>query len=100
MALAITTTEIALPANAPVLAVLQASGNAGPVLWSLMSGTKLPGGLMLDQSGRITGTAGIAGTFTFTVSATDTGPIQPAEGGAGTQGPATSVGASVTITLS
>jgi hypothetical protein len=100
LALAITTTTLDLPATQPVLAPLEASGNAGPVRWSLMSGTNMPGGLRLNSTGWIEGTAGISGTFSITVSAFDTGAIQQADGGAGTQVPGPTVGADVTLVLS
>ncbi|WP_435102361.1 putative Ig domain-containing protein [Halarchaeum sp. P4] len=50
---------------------LGATGGTAPLSWSLTSGT-LPPGLSLDtDTGRITGTPTSAGTYTFTVTATD-----------------------------
>jgi hypothetical protein len=49
---------------------LTASGGQAPYSFSLASGA-LPAGLTLNSSGSITGTPTAAGTFTFTVSGTD-----------------------------
>ncbi len=52
-------------------ATLSATGGTQPYTWSLFSGS-LPQGLSLgSSSGRISGTPGAAGTFSFTVRATD-----------------------------
>ncbi|MBQ4432231.1 MAG: putative Ig domain-containing protein, partial [Synergistaceae bacterium] len=49
----------------------KASGGASPYVWSIGAG-KLPDGLKLNSStGKITGVASKAGTFTFTVKAKD-----------------------------
>lgn len=50
---------------------LAASGGTTPYTWSLVSGSSLPGGLSLSQSGLISGTPAAAGTFSFTVKVTD-----------------------------
>lgn len=100
MSLAITTTSISLPANQPVLYQMAASGASGPVLWALQSGTRPPGGLSMDKTGRILGTAGITGTFTFVAAATDTGALDPSEGGEAMHTPGPTVGATITLTLS
>jgi len=49
---------------------LAATGGTPPYTWSLLSGA-LPGGLTLSAGGAISGTAGAAGTFPFTVKVTD-----------------------------
>ena len=49
---------------------LQATGGAGTYVWSLAS-TALPAGLSLNSSGTLAGTPSAAGTFTFTVRASD-----------------------------
>lgn len=49
--------------------VLSASGGAGPYMWSVSSG--LPGGVTLNSNGTLSGAPTHAGTFTFTVTATD-----------------------------
>src|SRR5262249_22461366 len=49
---------------------LGASGGASPYTWTLDSGA-LPGGLPLGSAGSVTGTPTAAGTFGFTVKATD-----------------------------
>ena len=50
---------------------LKAEGTA-PVAWKLKDGTKLPDGLTLDSSGRLSGTPQKAGTFPFTLTASNT----------------------------
>ena len=50
-----------------------ASGGTAPYSYSLLSGT-LPTGLSLSAGGAITGTPTAAGSFTFTVQATDATP--------------------------
>jgi hypothetical protein len=49
---------------------LQATGGAGSYVWSL-AGAALPAGLSLNSSGTLAGTPSMAGTFTFTVRASD-----------------------------
>jgi hypothetical protein len=49
---------------------LNATGGTAPYTWSISAGA-LPGGLTLSSSGAITGTPTTAGTFDFTVKATD-----------------------------
>jgi Putative Ig domain len=51
-------------------ATLAAVGGAAPYTWSLASGS-LPPGLGISPIGTITGTPSAAGTFTFSVKATD-----------------------------
>lgn len=56
-------------------ATLATSGGTGPYTWKLASGSKLPSGLTLSSAGVISGTLNssvAAGTYTFTVQATDT----------------------------
>lgn len=55
---------------AQTLTGTSASGTA--LTWSLANGTSLPPGISLAANGAITGTPTQAGTFTFTVKATDT----------------------------
>jgi hypothetical protein len=55
------------------LATLAAEGGVPPYAWSLVGGT-LPAGLSLNtNTGTITGTPGIIGTYNFTVRASDAG---------------------------
>ncbi len=49
---------------------LSASGGTTPYTWTIASGS-LPPGLSLSPNGKITGTPSDAGSFTFTVRATD-----------------------------
>ena len=73
--LAITTTTLPQgTVTAAYSATLQSSGGNPPVTWSLATGSSLPGGLTLSSAGVISGTPTIAGTFTFTVQATDATP--------------------------
>ena len=51
-------------------ASMQASGGAGPYAWSSNSG-HLPEGLSISNAGQIFGWPAVAGTFTFTVIASD-----------------------------
>src|SRR5208282_1299197 len=51
-------------------ATLQAAGGTPPYQWVLTAGA-LPGGLGLASTGTISGTPAAAGSFTFTVQATD-----------------------------
>lgn len=50
--------------------IICASGGTAPYAFSVSSGA-LPGGLILNGTGAITGTPDSAGTFTFTITATD-----------------------------
>jgi hypothetical protein len=64
---------LTLPAATPGVAYSQtlvASGGAAPYLYQVIAGT-LPTGLSLSASGQLTGMPTGAGTFTFTVRATD-----------------------------
>ncbi|MCL2695070.1 MAG: putative Ig domain-containing protein [Clostridiales bacterium] len=68
---AITTTD--LPNGTKDIAyseTLAATGNA-PINWSLEEGDELPTGLTLSEGGVISGTPTEAGTFTFTVTASN-----------------------------
>ena len=57
--------------SSPYSATLAASGGTSPYTWSILSGS-LPASLTLNPStGAITGTPTTAGTFNFTVRATD-----------------------------
>jgi hypothetical protein len=70
---AITVSPASLPSGFVGLAYNQAltqSGGAGAINWSLSAGA-LPGGLSLSAGGVITGTPTTAGTFSFSVLATD-----------------------------
>lgn len=49
---------------------ITASGGSAPYTYSLLSGS-LPGGLTLSNSGNLSGTPNAAGSFSFTVQATD-----------------------------
>ena len=54
----------------PYLRRLQATGGTPPYQWAVTSGA-LPSGMSLWSTGELTGTPGAAGTFRFSVSATD-----------------------------
>ena len=70
--LTITTSSLpAAPQGAAYSQNLTASGGNGGYRWSLSAGA-LPAGLVLDQSGRISGTA-TGGSSSFTVQVTDSG---------------------------
>jgi Putative Ig domain len=58
--------------NAPYSAVVQEGGGTGSVTWAL-SGGGLPPGMTFGGGGALSGTPSAAGTFSFTVTATDTG---------------------------
>lgn len=65
--------EVGVPFRLP----LSASGGAGTYTWSV-SGGALPRGLALSADGTIAGTPSLAGTYAFTVSASDTeGRVAP-----------------------
>ncbi len=67
------TTAATLPGaslNAGYTQTLSASGGTAPYTWALTAGA-LPSGLSLSSAGAITGAAKAAGTFQFTVTATD-----------------------------
>jgi hypothetical protein len=51
-------------------AAFAVNGGVPPYLWTLTAGT-LPAGMVLSQSGKITGSAFEAGTFTFTATVRD-----------------------------
>jgi hypothetical protein len=55
---------------------LTATGGTAPLVWSLPSGSALPGGLSLSSSGVISGTSSVAGTFSFSVQVADTSSPQ------------------------
>ncbi len=57
--------------GAAFLQPLAASGGLGNVTWSVAAGSSLPAGLVLDPAGSITGTPSVAGTFSFSLTATD-----------------------------
>lgn len=74
VAAAVAITTSSLPASVVGGAysqALAATGGTAPYTWTLVSGA-LPGGLGLSSSGTISGTCTTAGTFNFTVRATDT----------------------------
>ena len=50
---------------------LSASGGTSPYTWGVVGGV-LPPGIVLNTNGTFSGTAVVVGTYTFTVSATDT----------------------------
>jgi large repetitive protein len=51
---------------------LSARGGSPGYAWAVTGGA-LPTGVALDSYGHLTGTPTVAGTYTFTVTATDTG---------------------------
>jgi hypothetical protein len=57
--------------GAPYADQLSATGGTGTIVFALASGTTLPPGLSLSSTGLISGTPSAAGTFPFTVTATD-----------------------------
>jgi hypothetical protein len=61
----------------PYRAQLQARGGGRALTWSLAAGA-LPQGLQLNMNGLISGTASVAGTFSFNVEVTD-GAMPPAK---------------------
>lgn len=63
----------------PYTATLAASGGVLPYQWSIVGGTLPPGLEMNPASGSITGTAAVAGTYSFTAQVTDAdSPVQSA----------------------
>ena len=71
--LAVATTSLPPAAyNVPYGGQLQTAGGTGNVNWALTGGG-LPPGLTLSANGAIAGTPSAAGTFTFSVTAIDTG---------------------------
>ena len=83
----LTITPPTLPSGkgaSPYSQTLSAAGGTAPYTFSLASGA-LPAGLVLNtQSGILSGTPTVSGTFTFTVKATDsstgTGPFSATQG--------------------
>jgi len=70
------TTPSPLPAGAVGAAYnmqLASSGGTGAVTWAVPAGSTLPAGLTLSTAGVLAGTPTAAGTFTFNVTATDSG---------------------------
>jgi hypothetical protein len=68
--------------SSPYLAMLQAVGGTGPYTWSLASGSSLLLGLSLSPAGVISGTVDpsvAAGTYHFTVQATDSASATTSE---------------------
>lgn len=74
IASSLTITTTTLPdgeLNAEYSERLERAGGAAPISWSVIDGT-LPPGLSLDaETGELTGTPTTAGTYTFTIRATD-----------------------------
>ena len=73
---ALTVVTTSLPggaASTPYQVFLVADGGTPPYTWSLASGTP-PAGVTLSADGKLSGTPGAAGTFDFTVRATDSSP--------------------------
>jgi hypothetical protein len=60
-------------ASTPYQVFLVAEGGTAPYTWSLDTGT-LPAGVTLSAAGELSGIPGAAGTFDFTVRATDSSP--------------------------
>jgi Putative Ig domain len=87
---------------------LLVTGGSAPYTWAQLTGT-LPTGLSLSSAGVISGTPTVAGTYTFTVKATDSGSnignsgtlqiLVPAMAVTTTTLPAASIGAAYTTTL-
>jgi hypothetical protein len=57
--------------NVPYGASLQATGGTAPYTWSITGGTLPPGLTLSAQSGNVTGTPTMFGSYTFTATATD-----------------------------
>jgi hypothetical protein len=71
-ALSVSTAASLSPAimGSPYSVTLNASGGAGPYVWSVLSGA-LPDGLTLDAAGQISGSATKAGMYQFTLKVAD-----------------------------
>jgi hypothetical protein len=70
------TTPAALPTGSvttPYSVTLASSGGTGAVTWAVANGSTLPGGLTLTTAGVLAGTPTTAGTFNFSIAATDSG---------------------------
>jgi large repetitive protein len=59
-------------ANQSYSATITASGGSGSYTYALAPGSSLPAGLTLSNSGTVSGTASTAGSYTFTIVASDT----------------------------
>jgi hypothetical protein len=63
----------------PYTASFLSAGGTAPITWSLFTANTLPPGLTLSPAGTISGTPTTAGTFPFTVVASDSGlPVEKA----------------------
>jgi large repetitive protein len=93
---AITFTPSTLPSGAAGVAynstTFTATGGIAPYHFSVATGSSLPAGLTLSSSGTLSGTPTSAGSFSFSIQATD------ADNASGTQAFTVSIGAA-TITL-
>ena len=72
----ITVVTTSLPngaASTPYQVFLVADGGTPPYTWTIDTGTP-PAGVTLSAAGELSGTPGAAGTFNFTVRATDSSP--------------------------
>jgi hypothetical protein len=75
--LSVTTTTLPNGAQgAAYSTTVQATGGQAPYAWSLISGALPPGLSLSATSGTISGTPTTAGTFNFTLRATDSGAPQ------------------------
>ena len=59
-------------ANQSYSATITASGGSGSYTYALAPGSSLPAGLTLSNSGTVSGTTSTAGSYTFTIVASDT----------------------------
>jgi large repetitive protein len=77
--LAITTTSPLPPGtvNTAYSQQFTATGGTGTDTWTVASGSALPSGLSLSSTGLLSGTPTVGGTFTFSITATDSA-IPPA----------------------
>jgi uncharacterized protein (TIGR03437 family) len=67
-----TPTPINATVGTALTVVMTESGGIPPYVWTVASGSQLPAGFTLDAaSGFLSGTAGAAGTFNFTVQVSD-----------------------------